>query len=185
MAEGKVVGGYLVDAMVVIDRKGELTITNTGQIKLDLGYKKSPKLNGDTVARWEEVPSEANGGTAFAIGQAVAGVVLPGAVGKLASGALGGALSPTKLRPHTVRIDWVDGKQSLIQLPEKHFKHLAIQLQDRKAEAASSAPAPAVATPTAQPDVMEQIGRLAALRDQGILTEEEFAKKKTELLARL
>lgn len=34
-------------------------------------------------------------------------------------------------------------------------------------------------------DVVESIAKLAALRDQGILTEDEFAAKKSELLARL
>lgn len=35
-----------------------------------------------------------------------------------------------------------------------------------------------------QPDLAEQLQKLAALRDQGILTNEEFAAKKAELLAR-
>lgn len=37
---------------------------------------------------------------------------------------------------------------------------------------------------TAQSDVPEQLTKLAALRDAGIVTEEEFAKKKAELLTR-
>ncbi len=36
-----------------------------------------------------------------------------------------------------------------------------------------------------QLDVAEQIGKLAFLRDQGALTEEEFPSKEGELLARL
>jgi hypothetical protein len=35
------------------------------------------------------------------------------------------------------------------------------------------------------PDIPDQIKKLAVLRDQGILTENEFAQKKTELLAKL
>jgi hypothetical protein len=38
---------------------------------------------------------------------------------------------------------------------------------------------------TAKPAVLDQIRQLAELRDQGILTEEEFASKKAELLSRL
>jgi hypothetical protein len=34
------------------------------------------------------------------------------------------------------------------------------------------------------PDVTEQIAKLAELRDQGALTEDEFAAKKAELLGR-
>lgn len=40
-------------------------------------------------------------------------------------------------------------------------------------------------TENAQPDVADQIGKLAALRDAGALTDDEFAAKKAELLARL
>ncbi|MFB9333405.1 SHOCT domain-containing protein [Actinoplanes octamycinicus] len=38
---------------------------------------------------------------------------------------------------------------------------------------------------TAQPDVVEQLTKLASLRDAGILTDEEFARKKAQLLERL
>lgn len=37
----------------------------------------------------------------------------------------------------------------------------------------------------AQPDIVEQLTKLASLRDAGIITEEDFAAKKVELLARL
>ena len=39
--------------------------------------------------------------------------------------------------------------------------------------------------PQAAPDVPDQIRKLAELRDQGILTEEEFASKKAELLTKM
>lgn len=52
-----------------------------------------------------------------------------------------------------------------------------------------AAPAPAQAAPAAQPappqeapSYLEELEKLAALRDQGILTEEEFAAKKAQLL---
>ncbi len=46
-----------------------------------------------------------------------------------------------------------------------------------------STPATAMAEMTDM--VVEQIRKLAALREEGILTEEEFAAKKAELLGRL
>lgn len=49
---------------------------------------------------------------------------------------------------------------------------------------APPAPAPTNA-PGAAPDLTAQLQQLAALRDAGILTEEEFAAKKAEMLARL
>jgi hypothetical protein len=46
---------------------------------------------------------------------------------------------------------------------------------------AGSVPAAAAAAP----DVLEQLGRLGALRDAGVLTGEEFEAKKAELLGRI
>jgi hypothetical protein len=46
---------------------------------------------------------------------------------------------------------------------------------------AASAPAPAPAAPAADP--IEQLKELAALREQGVLTDEEFAAQKAKLLA--
>ena len=40
-------------------------------------------------------------------------------------------------------------------------------------------------TVAAAPDITEQLSKLAALRDHGILTEDEFNSKKAELLARM
>lgn len=49
----------------------------------------------------------------------------------------------------------------------------------------SSAPAPPPPAPPAAPDPIEQLRRLGELRDAGILTDEEFAAKKAEILSRL
>ena len=45
---------------------------------------------------------------------------------------------------------------------------------------AAPAPAPAAAP---QPDMIEQLKQLAELRDQGVLTDEEFATQKARILA--
>ena len=57
----------------------------------------------------------------------------------------------------------------------------------QSAHDAPAAPAPVAqpAAPAAAPDVAAQLQQLASLRDSGILTEEEFTAKKTELLGRL
>ena len=47
--------------------------------------------------------------------------------------------------------------------------------------APAAAPAPAPAAP-AQPDLAAQLTQLSQLRDQGILTDEEFTAKKAQLL---
>ncbi|MBG6237797.1 hypothetical protein IWX78_000752 [Mycetocola sp. CAN_C7] len=46
-------------------------------------------------------------------------------------------------------------------------------------------PHESAATPATQFDVADQLHKLGSLRDAGILTDEEFATKKAELLARL
>lgn len=44
------------------------------------------------------------------------------------------------------------------------------------------APQPPVATPSGTPDMYEELRKLAELKDAGILTEEEFAAKKAQIL---
>ena len=107
-------------------------------------------------------------------------------MGKVAGVALDATLGSTSRSPRTVRVDWSDGKQSLIRLPQKLFTHLTIVLRDRQAVAALTPESGHLAVqPAPQWDVAEQIGKLAQLRDLGALTEDEFASKKGELLARL
>jgi hypothetical protein len=43
-------------------------------------------------------------------------------------------------------------------------------------------PAPSQAAPAAEPDMYEQLKKLAELKDAGVLTEEEFAAQKAKIL---
>jgi len=179
VGQGKVVGGHYINGTVSTGLKGDLVI--------QAGLKRR-KLTAAEVAEWAEMTTEPGGGSAAAgaVGKIVAGAVLPGFMGKVAGAALDATLGSTALSPRTIRVDWSDGKQSLIRLPQKLFTHLTVVLKDRQA-AAPLAPegGPGAAQSAPQLDVAEQIGKLALLRDQGALTEEEFASKKGELLARL
>jgi len=202
MGNGKVIGGQYVNAIVMLTPKGELAL----QVPMKL--RKVP-LNAETVAEWDEIAVETRSGTAgtvSAVGQAMAGAVLPGLVGKMASAAVGATVNAAS-QQRSVRIDWTDGHQSLLRLPDQLFTHLLIVLRDRQPNqpplsppppppAAIVAPPPPAGTSqeaaglvpspqVAEVDVMEQIAKLAKLRDLGALTEEEFATKKMELLARL
>lgn len=56
---------------------------------------------------------------------------------------------------------------------------MANRLRERIGPAAVTAPMTIAADPT------DQLQRLAELRDAGVLTEEEFTAKKTEILGRL
>jgi hypothetical protein len=178
--QGKVVGGHYINATVSTGTMGDDLVVHAGL--------KRRKLTAAEVAEWEEVTAEAGNGvaTAGAVGKVVAGSVLPGLVGKMAGVALDATLASATRPPRTIRVDWSDGKQSLIRLPEKLFTHLTVVLKDRRAVAPPTAESGTVGAHSApQLDVAEQIGKLALLRDQGALTEEEFAAKKGELLARL
>jgi hypothetical protein len=177
--QAKVVAGHYINAPVSTSSKGDLVVQS--------GFR-GRKLTAAEVAEWEEVAAETDGGSAAAgaIGKVVVGAVLPGFMGKVAGAALDATLGSTSRPPRTIRVDWSDGKQSLIRLPEKLFIHLTVVLKDRQATATLATGSGPVATQSApQFDVAGQIGKLALLRDQGALTEDEFASKKGELLARL
>jgi hypothetical protein len=53
---------------------------------------------------------------------------------------------------------------------------------EQQAPPPAAAPAPAAAAPAGEPDYMAELQQLAQLRDQGILTPEEFEAKKKQLL---
>jgi hypothetical protein len=203
---GQVIGGQYMNASVVTNYKGDLVV--------QYSFKKR-KLTADEVSEWEEMFPESRGSAVAAVGQAIAGAALPGFVGKMASAALGATVDVTKRPPRTIRVDWSDGKQSLIKLPESLFTHLAVVLREQRIESTTARPIPEIVAPTpdvagqifahlsgflkdrhAEPagttasnipqlDVTEHIVKLAALHEQGILTDDEFATKKAELLARL
>lgn len=211
---GRVVGGAFLNSSVTTATFGSDLVVQTGF--------KGRKLTAENVRSWADIPVESNGGAISAVGKAAAGAVLPGRFGKAASAAVGAALD-SKKPPHTVRVDWVDGTQSLIKLPDALFTHFALVLAELRVAGPEPAPA-AVESAPAQPtvteqafslvsdlvkdrfparnasspiaieqppaqavpvDVAEQLMKLASLRDAGILTDEEFLAKKSELLARL
>jgi hypothetical protein len=55
------------------------------------------------------------------------------------------------------------------------------QAEQQQAQAAAPPPAPAPAAPAQESDV-DQLQQIAALHQQGILTDEEFAAKKQQIL---
>jgi hypothetical protein len=68
---------------------------------------------------------------------------------------------------------------------EKAMRDLHIEKQTRTAADKEIAGEPAAAspgTPTGEVDYLVQIEKLASLRDAGVLTEEEFSAKKSQLL---
>ncbi|SKA95823.1 Short C-terminal domain-containing protein [Agreia bicolorata] len=209
---GRVIGGVYLDSGVTTATFGSDLVVQTGI--------RGRKLTADTVESWQETPIEVKDSAFTAMGKAAAGVALPGRFGKAASAAVGAAFD-SKKPDHHVRINWADGKQSLLKLPDALFTHLEMVLPGRHIPNADPVGPPQAdtemvqptivdrtfdlvsglvkdrfpsrgnmaheiaATPVAQADVAEQLQKLASLRDAGILTDEEFVTKKTELLARL
>ncbi len=59
-----------------------------------------------------------------------------------------------------------------------------IRAEEKELKKQSASPQ-VVVQQQSQPDVLEQIKKLASLKEAGILSEEEFTSKKTELLSKL
>lgn len=203
---GQVVGGDYMNSAIDTNRRGELIVELVAMG--DVVFK-SRRIDDHEVVEWEEVLQERGeaSGLVGSVGQAVAGAALPGVLGKAASAAVGAGLDALK-RQRVVRVEWNDGRRSLLRLPHKLFVHFELLLEDRRVTPAVSATRALVVQPEAMdptgqvlaqvagfiqdrrsaytpPDVLDQIEELAGLRNRGILTEEEFVAKKAELLGRI
>ena len=74
------------------------------------------------------------------------------------------------------------GQQQYPQPQPQYAQPQYAQPQYVQPQYAQPAPVPAPA-PAAAPDMLEQLRQLAELRDQGILTEQEFTEQKARILA--
>lgn len=128
---GSVIGGAYLNSSVTTAAFGSDLVVQTGF--------KGRKLTAETVVSWAEIPIEARESAFGAMGKAAAGVALPGRFGKAASAAVGAAFD-SKKPAHHVRIDWVDGKQSLLKLPDALFTHFELVLADQRVAPPESAP---------------------------------------------
>lgn len=124
MATGRVIGGHYLNAPVATAPIGSALVIQAG-----LRWR---KLNEDQVLSWSDDSPELKSGTISAVGQAVAGAIAPRFLGKAASAAVGAALDAKVKPPRLIRVIWIDGKQSLIKLPESLYQHFAIMLQTRQ-----------------------------------------------------
>lgn len=158
-SSGQVIGGSYVDSTVSVATFGSGVVIQTGF--------RGRKLDGETVAQWEEVPLESRRAkTVSAVGQAVAEAVLPRFLSKGASAAIGASIDSSSRPPRGVRVLWADGKQpSLLKLPEDLFTHFELVLGDRRAaptvevavhEVTVSTSDPAVGVSTPPQTVTEQ-----------------------------
>lgn len=207
--QGRVVGGHLSGGTVVAGSTAPFSKNSDLSIQHASNPFKRHRINGDTVIEWEELATRE--GVAGAVGRAAATAAIQGRVGKAVGAGLGAAVNSG----HTVRVNWAaDGKQSIIELPEKQFMVFSVLLKDRQVatelskkvepEGPPSRPAASekiadlalsvlsrsrrdasMANEVPAQDVTEQIAKLAVLHAQGILSDTEFSDKKAELLQRL
>lgn len=113
------------------------------------------KLTLENVTEWNEVVTDGKGNPVGEVGKAVAGAVLPGRFGKAASAAVGATFDAMG-SSRTVRVDWADGKRSLIKLPAGMFKHFELVLENKRALIIEPSPREAVPDPVEKPTVTEQ-----------------------------
>jgi hypothetical protein len=76
----------------------------------------------------------------------------------------------------------VSGNVQRRQQARADEKYEAQQYEAQQQQAAAQAPPAAPAAPAGGTDIVAEIQKLAALRDQGILSDDEFAAAKAKLL---
>ena len=144
---GRVIGGAYLNAGVTTATFGSDLVVQTGI--------KGRKLTVDSVDSWQEIPVDVKDNAFTAMGKAAAGVALPGRFGKAASAAVGAAFD-SKRPDHHVRIEWADGKQSLMKLPDALFTHIELVLADRRVANADPVLAPLSAGEVVQPTIADK-----------------------------
>lgn len=155
------------------DYKGKVVICSVGKVSIVTGLFKSFAIDNTTVADYEIIDGEKKTSASSAIGRGALGGFLLGPVGLLA------AASAKKKGVYLIAINFKDGSNSLLEVDEKIYKALIQKLAfiSKKEEN--------VPANNDSENIPNQIKQLAELKEQGVLTEEEFAKKKEELLAKL
>lgn len=154
------------------DYKGKYIVAGaTTGIVISVGFTKQIKIDEETVEKYEVYDSNNRVSTTSAIGRGAVGSFFLGPVGLLA------AASAKKIGTHAIFIQFKDGKRSLVELDDKAYRQFLLipfkNSEDIKDNNISEC------------DIPEQIKKLSELKDNGILTEEEFINKKTELLSRM
>lgn len=162
-AKNKVVDG---------DYKGKNVILTAQGITIVTGFLKSIMIDENTIKSYEIFDSEKKTSATSAIGRGAVGSLFLGPIGLLA------AASAKKKGVYAVAVEFKDGKRSLLEVNEKIYKKmLLLRFNDTNSINEE--------TLNSNIDIPEQIKKLAELRNDGILTEEEFNNKKAELLTRI
>ncbi|WP_199798726.1 SHOCT domain-containing protein [Clostridium tetani] len=157
------------------DYKGKSVVPTALGITIVLGLFKKVMINESTVENYEVFDSEKTTSAASAMGRGALGGFFLGPIGLLA------ATSAKKKGVYVIAIQFKDGKRSLIEVNEKVYKQILL-LNFRKDDNSKNERS---LNASSNEDIVGQIEKLAKLKDSGILTEEEFSNKKTELLSKI
>lgn len=101
--------------------KSRLMLTRKGAV-LTVGFLKTIPVNKSVVEGYEVMGQEQQTSVVSAIGRGLAGHFFLGPIGAVA------ALSAKKKGAHVVAIQFKDGKRSLLELDDKHYKQLMTDL---------------------------------------------------------
>ena len=146
-------------------------------------------LTRQTVRKVGIVDTDSTKSASSAILRGGAGVVLLGPIG------IAAALSAKNKKTHQVMITFSDNKESMAVIDNEvltMLQDLILNAQGADAESdyyeeqygepEESEPTPQTQATTPASNIAEQLAQLAALKNAGALTEEEFAKAKARLL---
>ncbi|MEW9093940.1 MAG: SHOCT domain-containing protein [Clostridiaceae bacterium] len=162
------------------DYKGKSVVATALGVTIVLGLIKKVILDENTVKKYEIFDSEKKTSASSAIGRGAVGSLFLGPIGLLA------ATSAKKKGVYVIAVEFKDGKSSLMEVDEKIYKKmLLLNFKNESNENKANEVDKVNLVDNPQEDIIEQIKKLSELRDQGILTEEEFTTKKSDLLAKL
>lgn len=154
------------------DYKGKIITSGFGIVTMATGFFKSMTLDKNTVSNYEIIDGDKRISASSAIGRGALGHFLLGPIGLMA------AASAKKKGVYIIALEFKDGKNSLIEVDDKIYKNLIKKLSLIKNNTVNKAE-------KIEQNIPEQIKQLAQLKEQGILTEEEFSNKKRQLLEKL
>ena len=113
----------------------------------------------------------------------VGGAVVLAAGGAAFAGAKLAQKDADRIEEHTgVPVEELSDEDLQGAMDELGVQSMEMDEQDYAALGAEPVAAPAEAPPAAETSYLEELEKLAALRDQGIITDEEFQAKKGQLL---
>ena len=159
--------------VIVGDYKGSGIVSGRGKTVIANGFFKQVKLDETTIEKFEVYDSTKVAKATSAIGRGAVGSFFLGPIGLLA------AASAKKKGVYSIFVQFKDGKRSLLEVDEKVYRQfMLLKIGNNEIVEENTGVENNI-------DIPDQIKKLSELKESGIITEEEFNNKKTELLSKL